>query len=88
MTPLHLVRMPGTSGSPLLALSVKIEHATACCSQPAIAMIGISAGPHFAELKCTACGAHRGWLSKRTAEMIEAIITKFGRPAEPIVIRR
>jgi hypothetical protein len=82
------IELPADNTSPLCGLSVKIERATACCAQPDIATIGSGAGPHFAELKCTACGAHRGWLSKRTTGMIEAIVKQFGRPTEPIVIRR
>jgi hypothetical protein len=82
------LKLPADSASPLFGLSVKIERATACCAQPDIATISRGVGEHFAELKCSACGTHRGWLSKRTAEMIEAIINKFGAPTEPIVMRR
>ena len=31
---------------------------------------------------------HRGWLSKSTAEWIASVITKFGAPTTPIVVRK
>jgi hypothetical protein len=76
------------SASPPFGLQVKIERSKDCCAQAGIATIGCSAGPHFAELRCAACGAHRGWLSKSTAQWIEEVINKFGAPTEPIVVRR
>ena len=74
--------------SPLFGLQVKIERGTVCCDQPDIATIARGSGPHYAELRCTACGRHRGWLSKQTASAIEAIINQFGAPTEPIILRR
>jgi hypothetical protein len=74
--------------SPLIGLKVKIERATACCANPDIATISRGAGTHYAELTCAACGVHRGWLSRKTASAIEAIIKRFGAPTEPIVFRR
>jgi hypothetical protein len=78
-----------SSTHPLLGLQVKIEtHAKPCCSEGAIAVIGLGAGPHHSRLICESCGQHRGWLSRETAGKIEDIIKQFGRPTEPIIIRR
>jgi hypothetical protein len=79
-----------SSTAPLHGIEVKIESTTArpCCSDNNIAILGYAAGPHAASLMCAHCGRHRGWLSKQTAGKIEAIIEKFGRPAEPIILRR
>jgi hypothetical protein len=40
------------------------------------------------ELHCEACGQRRGLLSHRTADLITAIIGKFGAPNSPIILRR
>jgi hypothetical protein len=39
-------------------------------------------------LICADCGHHRGWLSKSTAQWIGSVITRFGAPTTPIVVRR
>jgi hypothetical protein len=82
--------LPPSSTAPLYGLEVQIQSRSSqhCCSNDGIAVIGFAAGPHAAKLTCMGCGAHRGWLSNQTAERIEEIIAKFGRPTEPIVLRR
>jgi hypothetical protein len=79
-----------SSTAPLHGLEVVIQSTTArpCCSRCGIAIIGYAAGPHAASLTCAHRGQHRGWLSKRTAGKIEEIVQQFGRPTEPIVLRR
>src|SRR5262245_36593056 len=76
-----------SSGDKLLGLRVRLEHSGLCCSSR-IAVIGSCSGPEFAELKCETCGRNRGWLSKRTAAWLAAVIKKFGTPTTPIVLRR
>ena len=75
--------------APLHGIEVTIESKTArpCCAQNGF-VLGHGNGVHAASITCVHCGAHRGWLSKQTAQQIEAIIEKFGRPTEPIVLRR
>jgi hypothetical protein len=85
--PFQLELLPDNT-SPLFGMQVRIERQKACCASPDVAIIGHSRGPHFAELKCVACGQHRGWLSKSTAQWIETVINKFGAPDTPIVLRR
>lgn len=40
-----------------------------------------------AELRCAACDAHRGWLSKTTFQFLTETVRLFGVPAEPFIIR-
>jgi hypothetical protein len=61
-----------------------VDCAKPCCDN--VAIIGDGRGPHAAELRCTACGAHRGWLSKSTYEFLLETVQRFGVSAEPFVI--
>lgn len=56
------------------------------CGEAAV-VIGSSAGPHVAGLRCICCDRHRGWLSKGAADFILAVIDQFGRPLAPIIVR-
>jgi hypothetical protein len=78
--------LPPDNPSPLIGLRVQFDGGRNCCGN--IAVIGRGVGPHAAELNCAACGSHRGWLSKSTAAWLETVITKFGAPTTPIVLRR
>jgi hypothetical protein len=40
------------------------------------------------ELLCSDCGQRRGQLSKSTAQWIEHVVTRFGAPTTPIVVRK
>jgi len=74
----------------IIGLKVKmtrpIDHDKPCCRN--VCVIGPGKGPHAGELVCADCGQHRGWLSKSTARWIENVITKFGAPTTPIVVRK
>jgi hypothetical protein len=76
-------------GAPtLVGLRVKLDRPVdrerPCCLN--ICTIGAARGPHAGELICAGCGQHRGWLSKSTA--IEHVVTRFGAPTTPIVVRK
>jgi hypothetical protein len=71
---------------PLLDLVVTPPDPCKCGTHDAI--IGAGAGPHLASLHCRACGLHRGWLPLVTYQFLAEIVAKFGRPVEPIAIRR
>jgi hypothetical protein len=75
--------------SKLIGLKVKlgrpVDRERPCCKN--ICTIGAARGPHAGELTCAACGQHRGWLSKTTARWIKSVITRFGAPDTPIVVR-
>jgi hypothetical protein len=76
------VSLPELRG-PLTGLAVRLpEH---CCCGSDVARIGPPAGPHLAELRCE---HHRGWLPRQAHQFLIELINKFGRPTEPIVIRR
>ena len=75
------------STSRLFGLRVQMPTDCRHCGNR-IAVIGRGKGPHFGELKCEAHGHHFGWLSKSTASWIATIVSKFGCPDTPIVLRR
>jgi hypothetical protein len=63
-----------------------IDKERPCCKN--ICTIGPGKGPHAGKLYCADCGQSRGWLSKPTARWIESVMTRFGAPTTPIVMRR
>jgi hypothetical protein len=78
-------------GTPtLIGLQVRLDRPVdrerPCCKN--ICTIGAAKGPHAGELICADCGCHRGWLSKSSARWIEHVITRFGAPTTPIVVRK
>jgi hypothetical protein len=73
------------SSSPIGLAVVPPKRCRSCGSDTAI--IGSSAGPHYARLNCRSCGRHRGWLSGETFRFLSDAIDSFGRPTEPVVIR-
>jgi hypothetical protein len=80
---------PPASGS-LVGLRVKldrpIDRDRPCCSN--VCIIKAGGGPHAGALHCAVCGRFRGWLSKSTAAWIESVVTRFGAPSTPIVVRK
>jgi hypothetical protein len=76
--------------NPLVGLLVKmdrpVDHDRPCCRN--VCRIGASKGPHAGELLCADCNQHRGWISKSTAHWIESVISRFGAPTTPIVVRK
>jgi hypothetical protein len=71
---------------PLAGLAVKLEHDRCKCGGD-IAIIGDGKAMHRASLSCRSCGRFRGWLSRHTADWIEAVINLHGRPDKPITMR-
>src|SRR5262249_29620364 len=74
----------------LIGLRIKLDRpgdrGRPCCRN--VCTIGAGRGPHAGELICSDCGQHRGWLSKSTAHWIETVVTRFGAPTTPIVVRK
>jgi hypothetical protein len=74
----------------LIGLKVKldrpIDRERPCCRN--VCAVGPARGPHAGKLTCADCGQHRGWLSKSTAHWIEAVVSKFGAPTTPIIVRK
>jgi hypothetical protein len=78
-------------GNPtLVGLQVRLDRPVdrerPCCRN--ICTIGAGREPHAGELTCAGCGQHRGWLSQATAQWIAAVVSKFGAPNGPIIVRR
>jgi hypothetical protein len=76
--------------SSLSGLQVKLDRPVdreqPCCRN--VCTIGAARNPHAGELICATCGQHRGWLSKTAAHWIESVVTRFGAPTTPIVVRK
>jgi hypothetical protein len=70
----------------LAGLAVKLERDRCKCGSDT-AIIGDGKAMHRASLSCRSCGRFRGWLSRFTADWIEAVINLHGRPDEPIILR-
>jgi hypothetical protein len=74
----------------LIGLRVKLDRPVdrekPCCRN--ICIIGAGKGPHAHALHCSDCGQHRGWLSEITAQWIETVVTPFGAPITPIIVRK
>ena len=75
--------------SALVGLRIRLERTVEVpfiCGKTAV-VCGSSSGPHLAALRCLACDAHRGFLSRATGEFLVAAIERFGRPRDPIIVR-
>ena len=74
----------------LTGLKVKLDRPVdrehPCCRN--ICVIAAGKAMHAGELRCADCGQHRGWLSKTTAAWIEHVVTRFGAPTTPIIVRK
>jgi len=78
-------------GAPtLIGVRVKldrpIDRERPCCLN--VCTIGPARGLHAGEFTCANCGQHRGWLSKSTARWIESVVSRFGAPTTPIIVRK
>ena len=74
------------SDNPLIGLVVDLQQQCKCGAY--VVVVGAGKGPHLASLRCEACDEHRGWLSQQTHSFISETIKQFGRPTEPIKVRR
>jgi hypothetical protein len=71
----------------ILGLVVTLPDACrACDSRDAI--VSERRGPHRAALHCRECATHRGWLGVVTYDFLVEVVAKFGRPDQPIAIKR
>ena len=67
-------------------IGVQLRLSSPCHCGSNIVAIGSSKAMHKAAICCSECNHHRGWLSRAEVERITAIISKSGRPTEPIDI--
>jgi hypothetical protein len=67
---------------------LSVQMLSACHCGATLAATGPGGGPHAASLHCEGCGVHRGWVSHATHRFLIELINKFGKPTEPIILRR
>lgn len=65
------------AADPLIGATVRLPNDLCKCGSD-IAVVGTGTGTHRARLQCRSCGRFRGWLSKFTADWIEAVAAKCG----------
>src|SRR5262249_53181929 len=53
-----------------------------------LAVIHPGKAQHAGEFRCAICGAHRGWCSQATHNLICETVRRFGAPGEPIIVRQ
>jgi hypothetical protein len=75
-----------TAPSTAAVTGTRLRLSSPCHCGSNIVVIGSSAGPHSASIRCAECNRHRGWLSRGETERIAAIVGTSGRPTEPIDI--
>ena len=74
-------------GNPLAGVHVKLGRRCECGADT-LCIVGATSKIHAAMLACPHCNRNAGWLSKDAASFIISVIEKFGRPTEPVVVRR
>jgi hypothetical protein len=74
------------SSSPLIGLQVQLLQPCRSCGN-ATGVIGSSCRPHAHGISCEQCNGFCRWLSQPEASFLIEVVTKFGRPSGPIVIR-
>ena len=67
-------------------LAVRLPDRCRCGNN--VAQIARGVGPHLAALECAHCRTFRGWVGRQTHQFLTETIAKFGRPVEPITVRR
>lgn len=73
--------------SDLIGLVVTLPDTCKSCGTRD-ATVGEGRGPHRAALRCCGCEIHRGWLGAVTYAFLVEIVDKFGKPDQPIAIKR
>jgi hypothetical protein len=76
--------------SPLIGLKLKLERKAdlkdACCKGFGVVCAG--KGPHVAELRCSGCGKHKGWLDKITVNRLLDVLACFPEARNDVHIIR
>ena len=68
----------------LVRLERHADQTKPCCEN--LATIHPGKGPHAAELKCSVCGLHRGWLPQQALDFVKTVEATIGAQ-DPIVLR-
>jgi hypothetical protein len=69
----------------LVRLDRQTDRDKPCCKN--LAVVGPGKAQHAAELRCVACGRHRGWLRREALTFIESLAQHWGAPTEPLILR-
>jgi hypothetical protein len=69
----------------IAGLEVEIERPCRHCGLT-IAIVVEGKGPHTAALECARCGRFRKWLPRICCVFLTELVTRCGRPVEPIRI--
>jgi len=77
---------PPASPDQLHGLLAQLPRPCRCGGE--LAVIGPGKGPHAASLHCCECETHRGWIGHQTYKFLTGTLNQFGRPTEPIILRR
>jgi hypothetical protein len=75
------------SSDSIVGLAAKMPSPCRGCGSVSAVIESTGTGPHHGSLRCQ-CGQFRGWVSKQTYNFVTATIREFGRPTQPIEIRR
>jgi hypothetical protein len=67
-------------------LERSIDRQKPCCTDTA-KIIEKTSGVHAAELRCSGCDQHRGWLPREALDFINFWTERYGAPAEPMPLR-
>jgi hypothetical protein len=68
----------------LVRLERHTDQTKPCCEN--LATIHPDKGPHAAELKCSVCGQHRGWLPQEALDFVNTVAARVGAQ-DPVVLR-
>src|SRR5262249_28216664 len=75
--------------SPAMGMLVELDR-TIDRKQPYhdnLATVCAGKAQHATELRCATCERHRGWLPKMALDFLTTTATRFGAPAEPLILR-
>ncbi len=70
----------------LVRLDRNTDRLRPCCQNLAV-VVPRPDTMHQAELRCAACGKHRGWLRHEALAFLAEVSARFGSPTEPITLR-
>jgi hypothetical protein len=76
-----------TSSTSLIGIRITMPDGCPVCDSHQ-AVLGSSKAMHAACFRCEQCDRHRGWASAAFSGLVQGIIDQFGRPVEPITVRR
>jgi hypothetical protein len=77
---------PFAAPNDIFGLQVVMPSACPKC-RSRMAVIRPDKKPYIASLICARCRRHREWMAEETIDFVNSIISTFGRPTAPVVLR-